>query len=114
MPPERPGDTLAICAIAKNESRYLLEWVACHLLAGVDHIRVYDNESTDGTGLMLAALAEHYPVEPVYWPTIEGASPHFSALKDGFAHLAGRYAFVAAIDLDEFLSREADRGAGRG
>ncbi|WP_374449023.1 glycosyltransferase family 2 protein, partial [Stella sp.] len=103
MPLSGSSASLAICAIAKNEASYLLEWVAAHFLAGVEHIRVYDNESTDGTGVLLSALARHYPVEPVHWPTIEGRSPHHSALADGYAQLRGRFAFVAAIDLDEFL-----------
>lgn len=103
MPPSEAAGTLAICAIAKNEARYLLEWIAFHLLAGVEHIRVYDNESIDGTGQYLARLARHYPVEPVYWPTIDGRSPHYSAVEHGLRALRGRFAFVAKIDLDEFL-----------
>lgn len=98
--------TLAICTIVKDEARYLLEWIAFHLLAGVEHFRIYDNGSTDGTTALLAALArQNYPIEIVPWPTREGQSPQLTALRDGFVSLAGRYAFVAAIDVDEFLFR---------
>jgi hypothetical protein len=34
---------VAICALAKNEDRYIHEWVAYYLNLGVDHIYIYDN-----------------------------------------------------------------------
>ncbi|MBR2734192.1 MAG: glycosyltransferase family 2 protein, partial [Selenomonadaceae bacterium] len=38
---------LAIAAILKNEGHYIKEWLDYHLLAGVDHFYLYDNDSTD-------------------------------------------------------------------
>ena len=38
---------LAICALAKNESLYVEEWIAFHFLQGVSEIVIFDNESTD-------------------------------------------------------------------
>ncbi|WP_281510165.1 glycosyltransferase family 92 protein [Muribaculum gordoncarteri] len=33
----------AICAIFRNEARYMREWIEYHLLIGVDHIFLYNN-----------------------------------------------------------------------
>ncbi|BBK36537.1 hypothetical protein STAQ_16150 [Allostella sp. ATCC 35155] len=107
--PDSRSGTLAICTIARDEARYVLEWVAFHLLAGVEHFCIYDNESVDGTGQILSALGRYYPVEVTYWPSIEGRSPHYSALEDGYAKLRGRFSFVATMDLDEFLFSAGNR-----
>ena len=36
---------LSVCAIFKNEGRFLKEWLDYYLLAGVDHFYLYDNGS---------------------------------------------------------------------
>lgn len=41
------GYDLSIMAIVKNE-KYIQEWIEYHLLVGVQHFYIYDNESTDG------------------------------------------------------------------
>ena len=38
---------LAVVAIMKNEAPYVKEWLDYHLLAGVDHFFIYDNETPD-------------------------------------------------------------------
>lgn len=95
--------TLCVCAIVKDELPYLLEWLAHHLLAGVTSFRIYDNESTDGTTEMLAALSRRYPIEVVGWPAVEGRSPQLGAYNAGLQALRGACDFVAFIDVDEFL-----------
>ncbi len=102
-------DTIAICAIQKDEAPYLLEWIAFHLNAGVDHIRLYDNDSTDDSPAILAAIAAKYPVSVVRHPTVAGQSPQITAYTDALGWLRGRAEFVAFIDLDEFLFGADDR-----
>jgi len=102
-------NTVAICAIQQNESPYLLEWIAFHLNAGVDHIRVYDNDSSDMSLAILNAIAAKYPISVVAHPTVRGVSPQLSAYRDGIDWLRGRTEFVAFIDLDEFLFGEQSR-----
>jgi len=36
----------SLCAIVKNEARYLLEWVLYHRLIGFDGIVIYESDST--------------------------------------------------------------------
>lgn len=38
---------LAICAIIKNEAKYLKEWIEFHRLVGVEHFYLYSNETSD-------------------------------------------------------------------
>ncbi len=38
-------DFLSVVCIAKDEARYIKEWVDFHLLIGIDRIYVYDNDS---------------------------------------------------------------------
>ncbi|MHC1782816.1 MAG: glycosyltransferase family 92 protein [Anaerolineaceae bacterium] len=38
-------DYLDLCLIAKNEDDYLQEWVDYHILLGVEHFYIYDNDS---------------------------------------------------------------------
>jgi Glycosyltransferase family 92 len=97
---------LAICALVKNESVYLEEWIAFHLLMGVSRFRIYDNDSTDETALVLSDLSsKRFPVEVIRW--IDDR-PHWPAVQrnaylDGARNLARHASFVAFIDIDEFL-----------
>ena len=38
---------LAVVAIMKDEEPYVKEWLDYHLLAGVDHFYIYDNDSKE-------------------------------------------------------------------
>ena len=44
---------ISIVLIVKNEARYIREWLEYHFLIGVDHIYIYDNDSTDGIHALL-------------------------------------------------------------
>ncbi|MCH9713638.1 MAG: glycosyltransferase family 2 protein, partial [Cyanobacteria bacterium] len=54
-PQAQPGrHGVAIVLVVRNEERHIGEWARFHRLAGIRHVFVYDDGSTDGT---LAALA---------------------------------------------------------
>ena len=38
---------VSICAIFKNEAKYLREWIEFHKIVGVEHFYLYNNFSTD-------------------------------------------------------------------
>ena len=44
---------LSVCAIFKNEGRFLREWLNYYLLAGVDHFYLYNNFSDDDYAAVL-------------------------------------------------------------
>ena len=59
---------LSVCAIYKNEARYLAEWIEFHLLAGVEHFFLYDNNSTDDHREVLAPYVRAGVVTVTDWP----------------------------------------------
>lgn len=97
------GPRIAVCAIARNERDYLLEWVAHHRLAGFDGIHVYDNVSDDGTSELLTALDAAGVVHRRHWPRREDIPPQRHAYQDFLETSAGRYDWVLICDLDEFI-----------
>lgn len=95
--------TLAICAVMRNEGRYVLEWLASHLQQGAQRICVFDNDSEDHTFEVLNRLGGAFPVECFRQETVEGVSSQMAAYRRGVDYLKGQTDFVALIDADEFL-----------
>lgn len=91
-----------LVAIAKNEVRYLREWVAHHRAIGVSRFLVFDNDSSDGTGTVLRAIAEKTSTLKVFeWPSVDGVSPQRSAYNHALPLVETEW--VGFIDIDEFL-----------
>ncbi|MBS0650444.1 MAG: glycosyltransferase family 92 protein [Verrucomicrobia bacterium] len=59
---------LSICAIYKNESAYLKEWIEYHKMIGVDHFYLYNNGSTDQSHDVLVPYIKEGLVTEVNWP----------------------------------------------
>ena len=59
--------TLSICAIFKNESYYLKEWIEYHLLVGVDHFYLYNIGSEDYFMKVLKPYVKEGVVTLVNW-----------------------------------------------
>lgn len=95
--------TACIVAIAKNEGRYLEEWVMYHLAIGLDRIVVYDHESDDETSSLLHNLSRSLPVERILWETPGGGqSPQRSAYNDAARRIRDME-WGVFIDIDEFI-----------
>lgn len=104
------SEKTTLIAALRNEGPFLLEWIAYHRVLGFDDILLYSDQSIDGTGDLLAALA------------LGGAITHFDNPGDGgHRHRAYKKAFalpqvaqsdwVMVMDTDEFLNIHT--GAGR-
>ncbi|MBA6125306.1 glycosyltransferase family 2 protein [Pseudomonas fulva] len=94
---------LAIAAIFKNEGPYILEWLAFHRAVGIDRFFIADNDSTDGSSELLAALEKIGIITLVPFPSIPGVPPQLPAYQkiiDCYANKADWFAF---IDADEFI-----------
>jgi hypothetical protein len=91
---------LAVCAIFRNEGPFLLEWIAYHRAVGFDFFVLYDNDSDDGGADIIRAspLAQHCAV--IQWSHHPG---QLAAYRDFIQNYSGNFAWVAFIDLDEFL-----------
>ena len=98
-----PEPTVAICALAKDESLYVEEWIAFHLLQGIGEILIFDNSSSDGMREILNGLKSRVPVSVVDWPGDDYYNIQMGAYSEGAKRLAGRADWVAFIDIDEFL-----------
>lgn len=96
---------LAICAIIKNEGPYLKEWIAFHLLQGVEHFFLYDNGSTDDTEEILSELIERNIVTYKPFPGNAMQLPAYADCLRGLKMLSAdsRPRWLAFIDVDEFL-----------
>jgi hypothetical protein len=98
---------LAVCAVFKNEGRYLLEWIAYHRVIGFDHFVLYDNESTDGGSEIIRSSWAHRCTTVIAWPRRPGQLP---AYRHFIYNLSDQFSWVAFIDLDEFLLPLQGRG----
>ena len=92
--------SVQICAIAKNEGKYIREWVIFHQLVGVEHITIYDNGSTDNTISVLQPFVNEGFVDVVDWPYPNPSQ--LSAYSDYISKHRGPF-WCAFIDGDEFL-----------
>ena len=95
---------LAIVAILKNEGSYLKEWLDYHLLAGVDHFYLFDNDSTDDYNEIIAPYVAANLVTSVYLP---GGSAQYAAYNLAVRDYRFDCRYAAFIDLDEFLLPKA-------
>ena len=94
---------LAVCAIFKDEGRYIEEWLDFHLAQGVEHFYLYDNGSTDDGLRRLSPYITRGLVTLIDWPVAfsEGAQPR--AYSHCVAQVKDRVHWLAFIDIDEFL-----------
>src|SRR4051794_14950598 len=100
--------TVCLVAIAKNEARFLPEWLAHYVALGIDRIFLFDNESTDATAEIVEAAAAQYPITCLRWPTPLDRSPQVAAYRYAIRKLIGGYHWVCFFDCDEFLVLRID------
>jgi hypothetical protein len=100
--------TLALVVIVKDETRYILEWIAYYRIIGVTDIVLYDNDSDDEGRNLLERLAAAGIIKFIRWPTVEDVSPQLSAYGHALVHLSRDFEFLAFLDADEFLCLTAD------
>jgi Glycosyltransferase family 92 len=91
----------------KDEARFLPEWLAHHVNLGVEHVYVYDNNSSDDIEKVIAPFVRRGLATYIPWPTVP-ASP--SSNVDFLARFGHLSEWVAFFDADEFLV-EATPGA---
>jgi hypothetical protein len=102
--------TITLCAIFRDERRYILEWVAYYRRLGFDRIVVYSNDCGDGTEELLNALAAGGILEHRLWPSRPDTSAQISAYNDAVRRCLTRW--IGFFDADEFLHLTEDRSIG--
>ena len=91
---------LSICAIYRDEARYLQEWIEFHRLVGVERFFLYDNQSTDDHAEVLAPYVSKGVATVHDWPEHPGQR---SAYEHCLAEHGAESRWIAFLDLDEFL-----------
>lgn len=91
----------SICAIFKNESLILKEWIEYNLIIGVDHFYLYNNNSTDNYGEILKPYIDKGLVTLINWNFPPPSQ--FSAYENFYKNFWSETQWVAYIDLDEFI-----------
>jgi hypothetical protein len=97
---------VAICAIVRNENRYLKEWVSHHLKLGVKKIFIYDN-SHDGDEQPYKVLNDYLKTDAVEIIDYTNQGGSFNvqdkAYMDCYQSHRGEYAWFGFIDIDEMI-----------
>ncbi|MBR0061844.1 MAG: glycosyltransferase family 92 protein, partial [Selenomonadaceae bacterium] len=97
---------LAVTAIFKDEGKYLKEWLDYHLLAGVEHFYLYNNDSSDDYAEVLAPYVEKNLVTLTNFP---GRLTMYPAYNDAIERFRFECRYMAFIDLDEFIFPKTNR-----
>lgn len=94
---------LSAMAAIKDEAPYLDEWLAFCLSEGIEHILLYDNNSTDNSREVLQPWIEAGIVDLFDWPIHWKKGAQTKAYADALCRLRGRTRWAAFIDPDEYL-----------
>ncbi|MBR3499599.1 MAG: glycosyltransferase family 92 protein [Selenomonadaceae bacterium] len=97
---------LAVVAIFKDEARYLKEWLDYHLLAGVEHFYLYNNDSSDDFTEVLAPYVEENLVTLIDW---SGKLMQYPAYNDAVEKFRFECRYMMFIDIDEFIFPKSTR-----
>lgn len=90
-----------ICAIVRDELAGIVEWIAYYKSLGSDALVIYDNDSTDGTERILAALHAAGEIARFPWPSRIGSRPQTEAYAHALSHACTEW--IGFFDCDEFL-----------
>lgn len=83
---------VALVCIAKNEEKYIEEWIQYHLYLGFDHIFIYENDWRSRINSPLITTIE-----------FDGVGMQENAYNNFLEYYNNDYDWVAFFDVDEFL-----------
>ena len=92
---------LGIASIQRNRSKWIVEWLAFHMVVGFEQFFLYAHKTDDGMTEKLARLARRYAIK--LHVLDEQPQPQLLAYQHAASHYAGCVDWLAFIDGDEFL-----------
>jgi hypothetical protein len=101
--------TLVISSVFKDEAPFFREWIEYHKMLGVEHFRLYNNDSTDNYLEVLAPYIAKGDVTLIDWPSGKEDLKNWvyltqwPACKDAIENFKGVTKWLAIIDVDEFI-----------
>lgn len=96
---------VSICAIFKNEGQYLKEWLEYHLLIGVDHFFLYNNNSSDNYYDVLKKYIKEDKVTLIDWPYNQAQIEAYYDCIEKYRDMSN---WIGIIDIDEFVVPRKD------
>ncbi|MBI4806164.1 MAG: glycosyltransferase family 92 protein [Desulfovibrio sp.] len=95
-----PQHYFALCAIAKDEDRYLREWIDYHTMIGVERFILFDNESR----IPIAETLKDYDLESfITIIPVQGKAAQKPAYNHCLQEFRDVSRWMGFIDLDEFI-----------
>ena len=91
---------VSICAIFKDESKYLKEWLEYHIIVGVDHFYLYNNCSSDEYDDVLQPYINQGIVTLIDWPYEQS---QIQAYENCIKCFSDESHWIGFIDIDEFV-----------
>lgn len=99
------NNRVAICAIAKNEDRYINEWVQYYLSLGVSHIYIYDNNDQATETMVALSKVENVTIIPVYGKVaLRTKGYQVGVYSEAYKVYGSMYGWMGFFDIDEFVS----------
>ena len=94
---------LGLFTCAKNEDKYISEWVYYHLKLGFDKIVIYDN--SDDNSLMSTHLKNDTRIEIHHKPNENNKFEHHLKIDEFIQNekTINRFKYIAVLDVDEFI-----------
>ena len=97
---------VSMCAIFQNEAPYLKEWIEYHLLIGIEHFWLYNNDSSDNYLDILNPYIQKGIVELIDWPSppeVDWTPYQKQAYNDCIKKVENQTKWLAILDIDEFI-----------
>lgn len=91
----------AVVSFMKNTSAQVKEWLEYHLLAGVDHFYIYDNDSLDELEKTLKPYIDAGIVTYIFY---SGGNKKVAAYNDAVKNFKFECRYMAFLDVEEFLN----------
>lgn len=100
---------VALCAIARMENAYILDWLDYHLHLGFDHIFLYDNFRTGENRLceVVDTESEQYRGKVSIVEVPDRPYYQMSAYNECYEKAAKDFDWICFIDIDEYLTFES-------
>jgi len=96
---------VCICTLAKDENKYILEFVEHYKKYGIDKIYLYDNNDIDGERFddILRKYIEDEFVLIKDWRGIKGTSTYYGIMDSCYQTYHDQYDWLIFYEIDEFL-----------
>ena len=101
---------VTICCMFKNEALFLKEWLLYHKIVGIDHVYLYNNQSSDNYLDILKPFIEEGFVTLTNWPMPQGQIP---AYEDWYGKYRRETRWNCFVDVDEFICPYYETNVGK-